>query len=159
MNETTEFTGVTEDPAMEHFADLLPGKRAPVNRDAAESTELGAEGWDEKPIKYMFKGGEREFFTISHLAAALGKSVVTIRSWEQKGVMPPTPYRSPRPRGGMLPGKPTKGKRLWTREQIKGILEIAESEGVILNGKPPTKHFAQTVLEFYRTLLAKDNDQ
>lgn len=140
---------------MDRFADLIPGKRPPVNRETTVSVPT-EQHWDDRPIKYMFQGGEREFFTISHLAAALGKSVVTIRSWESKGMMPPTPYRSPRPRGGMLPGKPTRGKRLWTREQILGILEIAAAEGVILNGKPPTKAFAEKVLVLFRNLRDKD---
>ncbi len=147
----------SSDAVLDRFVDLIPGKREPVNRGPSPLESVPV--WDEKPIKYMFKGEEREFFTISHLATALGKSVVTIRSWEQKGVIPPTPYRSPQPRGGMLPGKPTKGKRLWTRDQINGILAIAIDEHVILNGKPPTKHFAERVLDLYRTLLAKDNAQ
>jgi hypothetical protein len=50
----------------------------------------------------------------------------------------------------------TKGKRLWTRAQIDGILKIAASERVILNGKPPTKRFAERVLDLYRELLQKD---
>lgn len=144
------------DPLMDRFADLVPGRRPPVNR-TAPVTAPEPSGWDEKPVRYMFQGQGREFFTISHLAAALGKSAVTIRSWENKGVMPVTPYRSPRPRGNTLPGKQVKGKRLWTREQINGILEIARSEGVILNGKPPTERFAQRVLNLYQQLLEKDS--
>lgn len=148
---------MTNDPLLDRFADLTyPGRRPPVNRTAvADSSEKFS--WDDKPLKYSFNGAEREFFTISHLAAALSRSVVTIRSWENKGLLPRTPYRSPRPRGDMLPGTPPKGKRLWTREQITGILRIASEEKVILNGKPPTQRFAQRVLELYKTLLNKDS--
>lgn len=149
---------MTTDPILDRFADLAyPGKRAPVNRSVVPD-EPPSSSWDEKPIRYTFRGVEREFFTISHLAAALNRSVVTIRSWENKGMMPRTPYRSPRPRGDTLQGATPKGKRLWTREQISGILQIAAEERVILNGKPPTERFAQRVLHLYKTLLEKDSD-
>jgi hypothetical protein len=145
------------DPALERFRDLsFPGRREPVNRTNGRPVEE-ATVWDEKPLHYVMEGAEREFFTISHLATALGRSVVTIRSWEHKGLMPKTPFRSPRPRGTTLPDKQPKGKRLWTREQITGILRIASEEQVILNGKPPTEHFAQRVLDMFRTLLTKDD--
>lgn len=147
---------MSSDPILDRFSDLTyPGRRAPVNRTGPPSDPKP--GWDEKPLKYSFNGVEREFFTISHLAAALDRSVVTIRAWENRGVFPRTPYRSPRPRGGSLPNNAPRGKRLWTRDQISGILRIASEEKVILNGKPPTQRFAQRVLELYKTLLNKDS--
>lgn len=151
------------DPLMEHFADLEepgqaphPGKRPPINRANGVSDTTDTQVWDEKPTFYLFGGVEREFFTISQLAMALGRSVVTIRSWEHKGLLPKTPYRSPRPKGEMLPGVVPKGMRLWTRDQILGILRIASEEGVIVNGKPPTKHFSDRVLDMFRGLLERD---
>jgi len=145
------------DPLIDRFSDLnWPGKRVPVNRTDSPP-ERDTSEWDEKPIRYVVKGVETEFFTISHLAGALNRSVVTIRSWENKGFMPRTPYSSPRPRGGSLPGTTPKGKRLWTRDQILGILQIATEEHVILNGKPPTKRFYERVVTLYKTLLEKAN--
>jgi hypothetical protein len=145
------------DPLLDRFSDLnYPGKRAPVNRSKTIEEQVPA-SWDEKPLKYMVQGQEKEFFTISHLASALNRSVVTIRSWENKGLIPKTPYRSPRPRGETLPGTPRKGRRLWTREQILGILNIAQEEKVILNGKPPTKRFHDRVLGLFTSLSQKDS--
>jgi hypothetical protein len=145
------------DPLLDRFADLdWPGKRKPVNRDLGAPVKEEPEGWDDKPVMYMYKGQQKEFFTISHLAAALGKSPVTIRSWENKGFLPRSSYRSPRPRRETLPGTARKGKRLWTREQILGILDIASKEGVILNGKPPTPRFYKRVLALFHTLEESD---
>jgi hypothetical protein len=140
------------------FSDIKdwPGKRPPANRDSEDVGSSSDESWDAKPIKYMFGGQQREFYTISHLAAALNKSVVTIRSWEHKGLLPRTPFRSPRPRGDMLPGTKPVGKRLWTREQILGIIRIAHEEQVIVNGKAPTLSFSTKVLELYKQLLSTD---
>ena len=146
------------DPLLKRFEDLnYPGKRVPINRKE-EPAPVEPQGWDENPVHYKFKGVDREFFTISHFAAALGKAPVTIRSWENKGLLPRSPYRSPRPRRGSIPGIAAKGKRLWTREQIEGTLRIASEEKVILNGKTPTKRFAQRVTELYISLSQKDSD-
>lgn len=146
------------DPLLRRFEDLnYPGKRVPINRKE-EQKPPESQGWDEQPVFYKFKGVEKEFFTISHFAAALGKAPVTIRSWENKGLLPRSPYRSPRPRRESIPGVEAKGKRLWTREQIEGTLRIASEEKVILNGKAPTKRFAQRVTELYISLSQKDSD-
>ena len=146
------------DPLLDRFSDLnWPGKRQPVNRADTKPDTEDTGLWDEKPVSYLFGGTQREFFTISHLATALGKSPVTIRSWEHKELIPKTPYRSPRPRGEMLPGVAPKGMRLWTRDQVVGILAIAREEQVILNGKPPTKRFYDRVLDLYKNLLKRDS--
>jgi hypothetical protein len=132
-----------------------PGKKRPVNRPEASATvePEGYDGWDKKPVVYVYGGTSREFFTIGHLADALGRSPVTIRSWESKGALPKSPYRSPRPRGESLPGKESKGKRLWTRAQIEGIIRIARDEQVIFNNKPPTQRFTQRVADLFRELI------
>jgi len=145
------------DSLLDRFADLpsFPGKREPVNRGIEPQPEPVE--WDGKPTFYLFKGQKREFFTISHLSAALGRSPVTIRSWENKGLLPRSPYRTPRPQRGSLPGKETKGRRLWTRRQIDGILRIANEERVILNDKPPTPAFASKVQALFTQLLAEEN--
>lgn len=138
------------DPLIDRFSDLnWPGKRKPVNRVLEKPKPEEPDGWDFKPLSYVYQGEKKEFFTISNLSAALGRSPVTIRSWENRGLLPKSPYRSPKPKGGRLPGVEQKGKRLWTREQIEGILSIASEEGVILNGQPPTPRFSQRVAELF----------
>lgn len=145
------------DPLLDRFSDLaVPGKRKPVNRDVAPEP-IQESAWDENPTVYRIRGVEKEFFTISGLACALNRSVVTIRSWENKGLLPKSPYRSPKPKGEGLPNTSVKGRRLWTREQILGTIQIAKDEGVIFNGKAPTKRFAQRVNQLYITLLEKEN--
>jgi hypothetical protein len=100
-------------------------------------------------------GGEvREFYTISHLAAALGYSVQSIRAWEDKGLLPRSPYRSPRTRAPVAGGRSDKGKRLWTREQVEGIVRLARRHRVILNKKPPTSAFARDVKVLFTQLTA-----
>jgi hypothetical protein len=134
------------DSLAERFDDLdYPGRRKPVNRggDAKAATDRAV--WDDKPVRYMVGGEVREFYTISHLAAALGCSVQSIRGWENKGALPRSPFRSPRTKKPVAGGRSTKGKRLWTREQIEGIVRLARRHKVILNRKPPSPAFARDV--------------
>src|SRR5687767_12360287 len=144
------------DPLLDRFADLqdpakdkasYPGKREPKMRSIKRSAPQRDDKppWDENPVYYMVKGVRREFFTIRHLAAALDYSQQSIRAWENSQLLAKSPFRSPKPRKPTIGGRNTKGKRLWTREQIEGILRIAQEEGVILNKQPPTRAFARRV--------------
>jgi hypothetical protein len=141
------------DPALKKFEELdYPGRRKPVNRDkplpAADDTEV----WDARPVTYKVGGEKREFFLISHLAAALGYSVQSIRAWEADKLLPRTPYRSPNTRGKPQAAGSRKGRRLWTREQVEGIVRLANQHQVILNRKPPTAAFARDVARLFREL-------
>lgn len=152
------------DPLLDRFSDLedptreknYPGKRMPklrsIKRPAVQADEKPP--WDDTPVYYMVNGERCEFFTIRHLAAALDYSQQSIRAWENSGLLAKSPYRSPKPRKPTIGGRNTKGKRLWTREQIEGILHIAQEEGVIVNKQPPTKAFARRVAVLFRELTA-----
>lgn len=134
------------DSLAERFDDLdYPGRRKPVNRGNTSKAASDTNVWDARPVKYMINGEVREFFTISHLAAALGYSVQSIRAWEDKGALPRSPFRSPRTAKPVAGGRSNKGKRLWTREQIEGIVRLARRHKVILNKRPPTQAFARDV--------------
>lgn len=149
---------VSEDPALKAFDDLdYPGKRKPVNRDRVAPPEEPLV-WDAKPIYYFVHGERREFFQISALARALGCSVQSIRAWEATGLMPITPFRSPRAKGMMAGGRSNKGRRLWTREQVEIILREAKHHGVILPNRrglkhPPTPAFAKDVARQFNELV------
>jgi hypothetical protein len=152
-------------PDMGIFSDLtepgkdVPGKKPPMNRGANASHPVeDSPEWDADPIVYKHKGVDREFYTIGSLARALGRKEVTIRSWENKGVLPKSPYRSPKPKSPAVPGRTIKGKRLWTREQVEGILRIAAEEKVILNGKPPSEGFTKRVAALFQSLLEQETE-
>jgi hypothetical protein len=143
------------DSLAERFDDLdYPGRRKPVNRGAKSEPVTDTPLWDDKPVRYMVNGEVREFYTISHLAAALGYSVQSIRAWEDKGALPRSPFRSPRTAKPVAGGRSDKGKRLWTREQIEGIVRLARRHNVILNKRPPTAAFARDVKVLFDKLTA-----
>lgn len=142
---------------LEKFSDLdYPGRKPPVNRGQKQASS-DSELWDAKPIKYRIGKEEREFFFISALCKALGYSHQSIRAWEAAGLLPRTPFRSPRPRTPT--GVSAKGRRLWTREQIEAIVRIAKKHGVIFpqgkkgEKKPPTPAFAAEVARAFHALV------
>jgi hypothetical protein len=145
--------------AVKEFEDLdYPGRRKPVNRGVKVPDETPL--WDAKPVYYLINGEKQEFFLISHLAKALDYSVQSIRAWEAQGLLARTPYRSPRTKRPVAGGRSDKGKRLWTREQILGIIRIAKKHKVIFPDRkgikhPPTPAFAAEVGEFFNSLLNK----
>jgi len=143
----------------EQFTEGLdyPGRKKPVNRNVqvpVPDTSL----WDANPAIYLINGEKQEFFLISHLAKALGYSVQSIRAWEAQGLLARSPYRSPRTKKPVAGGRSDKGKRLWTREQVEGIIRIAKKHKVIFPDrkgvkKPPTPAFAAEVGELFSSLL------
>jgi len=76
----------------------------------------------------LLNGQETEVFTISALADALEKKVVTIRLWEKKGYIPTAPYRL---RSKKLNGNKVNGNRLYTRELIDIAIEEFGKRGLL----------------------------
>lgn len=142
----------------DRFSDLdypHPGKRKPVNR-GSKDTPVEDNTWDAKPVVYKVGGEKREFYTISHLAKALGYSVQSIRAWEAQMLLPRSGIRGPRTVRPVAAGRSDKGKRLWTHEQIEGILRLAQKHKVILPYKglrnPPTPAFCADVARLFEEL-------
>lgn len=136
----------------------VPGKR-PLrtidNPPAAQTRKLVVDDeWDKDPVVKMLRGVRTEFFEIGHLARALGRSTVTIRSWEDKGWLPHATYRTQQPKGTQVPGKKTKGRRLYTRAQIDIIITAAVAHGVMDNGGKNAKWsaFRRDVLDGWTQL-------
>ena len=123
-----------QDEIEKAFADLeyLPGSKKKKRRkeDPKVSRRKAGEtnGWDENPIIKTLGGKETEVFTISALAHALEKSLVTIRLWERKGYIPRAPYRL---RAKTLQGKKTGGNRVYTRPLIEATIDEFAKRGLL----------------------------
>lgn len=148
---------MSDDPMSDVFKELsFPGKR-PLRSLETKAPLEGApvnEGWDERPERWMLHGALVDFFTVGHLSVALGKQPVTIRSWEAKGWLPLTMYRTPKPRKQQVPGKESQGRRLYTREQVEVVIQAASKYGVLVNNgrNADWKSFTRTVLAGWKTL-------
>lgn len=123
----------------------IPDRRAPA---ATPQPEPDEEAWDAHPQVFLVQGKEVEFFTVGALAQALGKSASTVREWERFGFIPVALYRT-------KSVNPKKAKRLYTRPQIEGIVEIAREEG-LLTYKPRNiraTSFTVRVVDLFNRLL------
>lgn len=115
------------------FADLeyIPGskkKRREPDPKVSQRKSVGNSDWDARPIMKTLGGEEVEVFTISALAQALGKQIVTIRLWERKGYIPRAPYRL---RSKSLKGQKTGGNRVYTRALIESAIEEFNRRGLL----------------------------
>lgn len=118
----------SEDEILKAFEglDRVPGSKqkrresTPVADKRRKKAFGETNGWDENPIIKVVKGVETELYTISALALALEKQIVTIRLWEKKGYIPGAPYRL---RSKNLNGKKVNGNRVYTRELIEITIE------------------------------------
>lgn len=128
------------------LGEFYPGssKRIPKPDNPIPQTPRESSGWDEKPRKGIRNGVQYEFFSIRHLAAALGKQPVTMRAWESQGLIPYPGQRSESV-------YPTKRHRLYTRPQIEGIVRIADEEGILHELRPRIKktNFKSRVLDLF----------
>lgn len=104
---------------------FVPGKGWVSEKEPEPSPEYGAP--DEllgTPVILNYRGEPTEFFKISALADALNRSVVTIRKWEDRKFLPKATFGLP---SGALGGR----IRLYTRDQVMGLREIARAEGLL----------------------------
>ena len=112
------------DDLLSLFGDLpeWPGGKPPKNR--GPKREVGSEEYNgAKPKAYRINGKDIQMFTVGKLALAVNRKAVTIRSWEKQGIIPRATYRTPPPSGQQLPGKPPKGRRLYSQDQVDLILD------------------------------------
>jgi hypothetical protein len=105
---------------IKHYDDL------PEDPDAdSELLDIG------KGRTFLVEGRPRELYTLGALAKALNRASVTIRKMEQEGVIPQATLK--------LPSHDERGtRRLYTTEQILGLRQAAEEEGILFpnaNGK------------------------
>jgi hypothetical protein len=114
--------------------DTAPGSRQKRRELTEESKKIRAKflgesnEWDANPIVKTLNGKETEVFTISALAQALEKQVVTIRLWEKKGYIPIAPYRL---RSKTLDGKKVSGNRVYTKKLIEIAIEEFSARGLL----------------------------
>ena len=128
--------------------EFYPGSRE--RRQAPREPKPEASPFDGvTPKVYTVGGTETEFFTIGQLAAALNRKPVTLRKWEQTGVIPKATFQAPNPKG-----LATARRRLYTRAQAEGIVRIAQEEGLFDNDpvRVGSTRFTKRVFALFREI-------
>jgi len=120
---------------------------------ASRQSTASGEWWDSHYLTFSKERSDGSvvsyrLYTIGALAEAVGKSIATIRRWLAVGILPEPKLRTPaipRTLGNA-------GRRLWTRQQIQAIADLAVECGVANNSRPdcPCAPFSVRVWTLYR---------
>jgi hypothetical protein len=132
-----------EDLAPPPPAEYYPGskRQVPPKNTPTPPAAPTEKPWDRNPKRLTVRGVEREFFTIGALAEAINRRPVTIRAWEDRGVIPKARYRG---RGQ---------KRLYTREQVEGLVRLCDEHGILTFASRPDSippAFTSDVIELWK---------
>lgn len=100
-----------------------PGSTPPKSKSPAARKMAVEELQGARSTVYHVNGESVEMFTIGELARALGRKPVTIRKWELQGWIPRANFRTPAPQGSQIPDRPSKGRRLYTRQQVEFLVK------------------------------------
>lgn len=140
----------------EQMNKLFPGSTTPIlHQEIRQVQEKAIEDWDAKPFKFLLRGTEMEFFSIGQLGRALGnRSPNTLRAWEREGILPKSPYVKPS-------ATPNGRRRMYTRQMIEGLVDIAKQEGVLWPDKGirlSDTRFAERAKALFEHLLNKERN-
>ena len=116
------------------FSDLdefYPGSKRKRKAVVPKKPEIEPnKSWDAKPyVKTLPSGKDIEMFTIGAVAEALGRPVITIRTWINEGYLPASPYRLPAKKD--VNGEERLGRRLYSRAMIESLIELFDKSGVL----------------------------
>ena len=125
---------MSEDFIENSFADLdiyYPGskrkRKAPVQKDPEVTLD---KNWDARPYKKTLPNGtDIEMFTIGALASAVGRPVITIRTWIKEGHIPASPYRLSDTVDKYGAKRP--GRRMWSRAMIETFVGLLDKAGLL----------------------------
>lgn len=123
---------MTEDFIEKEFAGLdqfYPGSKRKRKMSVPSAKVVDTLTWNERPtIKTLPNGKDVEMYTIGALATALGRPIITIRTWIKLGYLPDSPYRLPAKLDKR--GKEVQGRRLYTRPMIETAVALFDSAGI-----------------------------
>lgn len=133
-------------------------KRKSVIKEAPKVKEQAT--WDARSYsKTLPNGKDIEFFTLGALAKALGRPIVTVRTWTMAGQLPASPYRMPTVVDKN--GDDRIGRRLYSRAMIEAAIDIFERNGLLHLDRiewSRHQHVTDDIAEAWGKLRATDND-
>jgi len=117
------------DRLFEELDTYYPGSKRKRKEKVIKEADPEA-AWDTKPIKKKLpNGNEVELFTIGAMANALGRPVITIRTWIKEGYLPASPYRLPAKKNKN--GEDHQGRRLYSRAMVERTVSLFHSAGLL----------------------------
>lgn len=103
-----------------------PGSTTPVGTAPEPSTSMRPEEILEglRARRVQVGGQEVVMYGIGELATALGRKSVTMRKWEEVGIIPVATFM-------LNPGTEQGRRRMYSAAQVIGIVRIAAEEGIL----------------------------
>lgn len=91
---------------------------------------------------------EMDMYAIGELASALGRKSGTLRKWEELGILPQATYV-------MHPSTEQGRRRMYSADQVVGIVRIASEEGILYSPRNAIKDtaFVSRVRGLFNELL------
>jgi len=123
---------MTDDFIESTFGDLYyPGSKRKRKPEVIKEPEIKiSPNWDTNPkIRTLPNGIDVEMFGIGSLAMALGRPIITIRTWIKEGYLPSAPYRLPATKNKH--GENRLGNRLYSRAMIEETIELFSKDGIL----------------------------
>jgi len=128
--------------------EFYPGsrkKRRPVDESPQVVKETDG-SWESNYYEKTLPNGKKiAMYTIGSLAQALGRPIITIRTWIKEGHLPASPYR--------LPTKPDKngvaraGRRLYSKAMIDAAVQMFKEAGLFDTPRVEWKNHPQVPVE------------
>lgn len=111
--------------------DTYPGstrRKRSAGGEGPKIPDTEPQPWEEMFELRLYEGKQMRFYPISALASALGRSVATVRHWDENSILPPASLRTDAlgPQGR---------RRVYTHAQIAGLQRIAEHEGLFRSNR------------------------
>lgn len=127
---------------------FYPGSKKEIQVFTDVPEEIDEPEFLGEPVVLNYAGSPTEFYKIGALARALNRQPGTIRLWERRGIIPKSLFTI---RSANRYAK----RRLYMREQIEGLRNIAIEEGILSDTSrhiSDTK-FAQRAEQLFKELL------
>jgi hypothetical protein len=155
---------MNEDFIENSFADLeeyYPGSKRKRKTFVKKESEVQLDkSWDAKPYsKTLPNGKDIEMFTIGALSAAVGRPVITIRTWIKEGYLPASPYRLPDTVDKH--GKARLGRRMWSRAMIEILIEKLDRAGLLTVKRiewPEYRNLSNEIAEAWSNIRATETN-
>lgn len=153
---------MTEDFIEASFADLeeyYPGSKRKRRTPIEPKVKVELE-WDAKPFSKTLPNGKKvDMYTIGALASALGRPIITLRSWMKEGYLPTPPYRLPSKVDKN--GEERQGRRLYTKPMIEATVELFKQNGLLYTKRvewSTNRHLAHEIAEAWDKIRANETE-
>jgi hypothetical protein len=156
---------MTDDFIDKAFADLdeyYPGSKKKRKAVVKKEPEvIVSPNWDINPAKRTLPNGKDvDMFTIGALASALGRPIITIRTWIKEGYLPSAPYRLPDKKD--INGNDHKGRRLYSRAMVEAVIDLFDKAGILEIKRidwSQHQHLSNEIAEAWSNIRADETKQ